>query len=179
MAGAIPTAPASFTAGERVTAAKLNSLTALANWSTDAPMFHVYLSAAVDLSGSSSVTWSANLSSLSNMSLTLPAAYIPIPYTGIWEVQYQVGVATNVIDTSAFYWYTYLSSDTASTGSRIATGTGHRHTAGTAHYFSTTARVSITAGQYLLARVTSAADGRSLAAGSRDTFFSGRLIARL
>jgi len=177
VAGAIPTAP-SFVAGERVTASKMNALTSLANWPTDVPMFHLYLSANIDMGTTTPVTWTSNLSSLSNMSVSLPAAFVPIPYTGIWEFTFQVSVASQRTDTTSFYWYLYLASEAAATGSQVGSSVGHRHTAGTGQPFQFTTRTAITAGQYVYARTSTSDETKTLASGSRGTYLEGRLIAR-
>ncbi|MEU6246403.1 hypothetical protein [Glycomyces sp. NPDC047010] len=176
MATAIPVKPV-FTVGERVSASKMNTLASHADWATDPPMVHLYPGANVTWASANNVTWTQNLSSLSNATVTLPAERITVPYTGIWEWTFQVGTSADPASGNPVRANLYTGT-TDSTGTRIAGQHGLRYS-GITNYVQCTARVSMIAGTtWVRATIASSTVGVTVYGSARETWLEGTLIAR-
>lgn len=178
MVSAIPTKP-TFSAGERVSAAKMNTLSNHADWVTDAPMIHLYLGSNTTLGTSGYLTWNNILTSLSNFSVTLPAAYITVPYTGIWEWELQVSLSHSPTSSNPAFANLYQG-DASSAGTRIAGDQDVRVGGGMATFLNCSAKVAMTAGTTAIrGYVQSSTTGMTAYGTSRATCLSGRLLQRL
>ncbi|THV39606.1 hypothetical protein [Glycomyces buryatensis] len=178
MVSAIPTKP-TFSAGERVSAAKMNTLSNHADWVTDAPMIHLYLGSNTVLNTSGFVTWNNLLTSLSNFSVTLPATYITVPYTGIWEWKYQLSLSHSPASSNPASATLYVG-DASSQGTRVAGDQMVRVGGGMTTFLACSAYVAMTAGTTAIRCFwQSSTTGMTAYGTSRATCLSGRLLQRL
>jgi hypothetical protein len=166
-----------YSAGERVTASKMNAAAAHADWSTDKPMVYVYLGSNVTMTTVETLTWNSSLSSLSNVTPTLAVQRITVSYTGIWEWTVQIGLDDSPASSNPVFLRMYTGNDT-SPGSRIAGDHCLRYS-GQINYAQCGARVSMTADTtWVRIGVSTSTSGVVLYGSSRETWLAGRLVGR-